>query len=167
MLLTMDNFDSVYNEFIENKLVRQMTVNYRIRMEFTLCHPHTKPWLQYCLAAKRACYRKWLKDVNDRLPHGTVARIEFETVNQDHMHAHGYFEFESTTANACAYCVQLTNMWLFMLPKRYDHCLKGSTYDNYNAYTQRIAIPQCCIQFRSYEKKRAEYWENYISKDIV
>lgn len=167
MILTLENFDATLKGFDEVKTLGQLAADNRIRIEFTLCHPHTKPWCAMSDNAKVNLYYQWYASVLNALDlFGTLSKITFENRGQPHLHAHGYFEFDSTHVNASAYCCMLTDMWLSYLPKRYDHCLKGSTYDNYNAWSQRIAIPQCCIQFRSYEKKRAEFWDNYIIKEL-
>jgi len=169
VLTDFELFDNWTAEnFASAKLLGQIIdeIKYTYRVEFTLCHPHTKPWLKASDEYRKSIYELFYNGVLMRFYGKIVSnRIVYEDTG-DHLHAHGYFDFWTKfQPHECGLVCDVADVWLHLLPKRYDHPLKGNCYDNYDAKTQRICIPQCCIQYRFNNPERIEYWDNYIEKN--
>jgi len=140
-----------------------------VRLEFTLCHPHTKMWQRTTVANKMALYGSFLRSARAYFAvHIIDDEIQFEDTDGEHLHAHGYIDLAiGLPVYPSGLCSDLCSLWLELLPKRYNHPYEGNPYDNYDCYFQRIRLPQCCIQYRSADNKhRIEYWNNYIRKGL-
>jgi len=136
-----------------------------IVIEFTLNHPHTKAWAKLSEELKRRKYMSFYFYAYSLFAqHLTQHDIAFEDTG-NHFHAHGYLRLAALAVpSACGLLCTLTEAWLRELPKRYNHCLTGNPYDHYDPRYQRLTIPQCCMQFRTYDPDRFEHWRHYIRK---
>lgn len=177
MIMTIDDplLDVEPENFISygKEITSANSAEIKYRVEITLNHPHTKPWMRLDFNEKMKFYKIYLMNIIQWF------RCNYDYIGSDwhfelagnHFHCHAYIDFKPTIpvsapVSAVGICCAITDAWLSILPKRYDHCLKGNSFDNYDAYCERICIPQCNIQFRKFEKKRAEHWEEYIKKNI-
>lgn len=145
-------------------------IGHHVVVEFTLNHPHTKAWAKLSKFAKEKLYYRFYFNVRDTYfmaqPYDSDIAIED---TGDHVHAHGYFaydtkQFKTKTYAHCGIVCDIVGEWLRLLPKRYNHCLRGNTYDNYDAWWKRIRIPQCNVQIITDDAARLDYWKAYIAK---
>lgn len=178
-VIGIEDLDQILNH--ENfaacgKITCASNAKIRVRVEITLNHPHTKPWM--CLSpSKRAVwYREHFAKMLLRYTTYIVGHAHYVEGFEDgdgdsHIHLHGYIDYELPKGYGFQNCkglvIELVECYLSMLTKRYNHPYGGkSVMECWDDYFDRICIPQCCFTLRI-DGYRGVEWEQYIKKNAL
>lgn len=169
MILTLDNFDQIYNSILlvqDNELTR-------VRVEITMNYPHTAPWERTSFEDKSLAYGAFFHKLI-RMYQSYIIGSDWniEKTHNNHCHLHGYIDYAFDISENFGYdnfrglVINLVQVYLQCLPKRYNHPLRGAVYEQWDDFFNRICLPQCCFTMRCMADRKEE-WENYIAKNII
>jgi len=139
----------------------------KFAVEVTLNYPRCPGWVNLPTAKQNALYLKRLYEIKSCL--GTdVLKLHsygYEVSGDGHMHCHAYFICESDKRHFPLGVVgDIVKCYLNALPKKYQAYKSACMYKVYKRYMG----PGVCVQYQGLEtddeKKRSEFWINYIKK---
>lgn len=165
MILTLENFDAVYNSFTQNKVSYEaLWQNSVVNVELTLNHPPTAKWNKLSRIQQIDRYTDIFNKILDKF-RDCVGRnvLRFEECKSGKLHCHGLIEMTIPHAFFRKGLVcDIVKVWLGELNYSHKKFLDDHYYNDFERY---VASSVCCQL--SDAKKRAELWEEYINKDFL